>query len=139
MLSFLYNQKENRIKNHNPCLHCLLHSTKKLNFKSFYGKNNSIFLIVFLKKVDFPFDFPFSIFNVWNYYSKNFSIGIFKTCFICYYCPEAIMKKFLQLKCIAKVLDDGSIFSGTTRRQERSSFYWIFINSFFKRYTAIEM
>ena len=49
------------------------------------------------------------------------------------------MKKFLQLKCIAKVLDDGSIFSGTTRRQERSSFYWIYINSFFKRYTAIEM
>ena len=52
--------------------------------------------------------------TVSNYYSKKFSKGIFKTCFICYYCPEVIIKKFLQLTCIVKALGDGSIFSSTS-------------------------
>ena len=70
------------------------------------------------------------------------------------------MKKFVQLTCIAisvEVLDDGPIFSGIARCQERGSIickhrriveaktkvyifvYKIFTNSFLKIYTAIEM
>ena len=60
--------------------------------------------------------------TVSNYYSKKFSKGIFKTCFICYYCPKVIIKKFLQLTCIVKALGDGSIFSSTSHFQERISF-----------------
>ena len=95
-----------------------------------------------------------------NCYSKNFSIEVFKTCFICRYCPGTIMKKFAQPTCIvtgSEVLDDGLMFSATARSQERWNcvcthrqteeaktkiyifVYKIFTNSFFKRYAAIAM
>ena len=95
-----------------------------------------------------------------NWYSKNFSIEVFKTCFICHYCPEAIMKKFAQLTCTvigSEALDDEPMFSGIAHSQERWSFackqrqtedtktkvfifvYKIFTSSFFKRYTTISM
>ena len=70
------------------------------------------------------------------------------------------MKKFLLLTCIVldlEILNDGSIFAGIVRRQERGNIvckhrrteeaktklyifaYKIFTNSFFKRYTIITM
>ena len=81
--------------------------------------------------------------------AKAFTIEIFKTYFTCH-CPEAIMKKLVQVNCIAiglEVLDDGPIFFGIARCQERGNivcknrrtkeaktkvyilFYKIFINS----------
>ena len=69
------------------------------------------------------------------------------------------MKKFVQLKCIVidfEVLDDGPMFLGIARCQERGSVvcknrrteeaetkvyifvYKIFINSIFKSYTAMQ-
>ena len=74
------------------------------------------FFDLFLKKVDFRFQI-----NI----SKNLSIGIFETYFTCHCCPEAIMKKFLQITCIfidLEVLDNITIFSGIVRRLERGSF-----------------
>ena len=50
---------------------------------------------------------------------------MFKTCFSCHYCLEAIMEKFVQLTCVVIVLqdlDDGLIFSGIACREERESF-----------------
>ena len=42
----------------------------------------------------------------------------------CHYCPEAIMKKFVMLTCIAiglKVFDEGPLFFGIAHCQERGS------------------
>ena len=36
---------------------------------------------------------------------QSFTIEISKTYFTYYYCPEAIMKKFVQLNCIVIVID----------------------------------
>ena len=57
--------------------------------------------------------------------AKAFTIEIFKTYFICH-CPEAIMKKLVQVNCIAiglEVLDDGPIFFGIARCQERVALF----------------
>ena len=46
-----------------------------------------------------------------------FTIEIFKTYFTCHYCPEAIMKTFVQLTCIIiglKVIFTNSIFKSYT-------------------------
>ena len=74
--------------------------------------------------------------------------------------PEAIMKKFVILTCIViglKVFDDGPLFLGLARYQERGSIvckhrrteeaktklyifaYKIFTNNIFKSYAAIAM
>ena len=105
--------------------------------------------MILLKKVDSPFVMVVSQIDIPN---------TFKTCFTCHYCPEALMKKFVQLNCIViglKVLDDGPIFFGIVCRQERGGFickyrwkedaktkvyksvYKIFTNSVFKSYRAI--
>ena len=94
------------------------------------------------------------------YHRNSFAIEISKTYFTCHYCPEAIIKKYVQLTCIIiglEVLDDGQIFFGIARFQERHSivckhrriekaktkvyifFYKIFTNNIFKSYTAITM
>ena len=72
------------------------------------------FLKVFLKKVDFSM----SQINVPKASPQKFSKNT------CHYCPEAIMKKFVMLTCIViglKVLDDGPLFFGIARYQERGS------------------
>ena len=71
-------------------------------------------LKVFLKKVDFPM----SQINVPKALPQTFSKHT------CHYCPEAIMKKFVVLTCIViglNVLDDGPLFFGMARFQERGS------------------
>ena len=108
------------------------------------------FLKVFLKKVDFSM----SQINVPKASPQKFSKNT------CHCFPEAIMKKFVMLTCIVtglKVLDDGPLFFGLTRYQERGSIvckhrrteeaktkvhifvYKIFTNSIFKSYAAIAM
>ena len=108
------------------------------------------FLKVFLKKVDFSM----SQINVPKASPQKFSKNT------CHYCPEAIMKKFVMLTYIViglKVLDDGPLFFGIARCQERCSIvckhrrteeaktkvyifvYKIFTNSIFKSYAAIAM
>ena len=108
------------------------------------------FLKAFLKKVDFSM----SQINVPKASPQKFSKNT------CHYCPEAIMKKFVMLTCIViglKALDDGPLFFGIARCQERGSIackhrgteeaktkiyffvYKIFTNSIFKSYAAIAM
>ena len=74
------------------------------------------FLKVFLKKVDFSM----SQINVPKASPQEFSKNT------CHYCPEAIMKKFVMLTCIViglKVLDDGPLFFGIARCQERVALF----------------
>ena len=110
------------------------------------------FLKVFLKKVDFSM----SQINVPKASPQEFSKNT------CHYCPEAIMKKFVMLTCIAiglKVLDDRPLFFGKPiakkevvlfvnidkqkkRKRKYTSLFikylYLFIfNTIFKGYTSI--